>query len=311
MPWLYNTWRGILRRPYPYLVRLSPLCRNMSSTSLAFPIFPPLPSRYRIRHVTTADRSACIRLIAHSFMYHNNVDVVHREPSAVYLPIAALVFDHCIQHTQHLCFLITDTQHTTTNTADTSHIVDHDADRTSLDDTDTAACILNYDAAHSPDLDSLRSNAVYSRARLAVDFTLFNTLYQSPDLRTNPPPPPHPTSAGHTVDCFFLAVKCDQVGRGLARYLCRVLYSEAARLGYRELETSATHPATARIFLHQLADGVEGVVTRRLKPSEVVVKREDGSEERPWADVKDDVVCVSVTIEAERSEQATQPILNT
>ena len=306
MPWLSSSWSSSVRRVFPHCIRLSTSYRSMSANSLSFASLPPLPSRYRIRHVTTADRSACIRLIAHAFMYHNNVDVVHNEPSAVYLPIASLVFDHCMTQTQKLSFLITDTQHNIapSTTGDTSHTVDHDADRDSLNNTDVAACILNYDAARWPDIESLRNDPVHSQARLAVDYVLFNTLSQA-DLRPNPPPAP--TTVGHTVECFYLAVKCDYGGSGLARYLCRVLYSEARRLGYRALETSATHPATAHIFMTQLGaeeGAVQGVVTHRLKPSELVVKRDDGSEERPWADVKEDVVCVSVPIEHEGAEQA-------
>ena len=299
MPWLSSSWIRSLRRAYLYSASLS-TSRSMSSASLTFSTVPPLPSRYRLRHVTVGDRSACIRLIAHAFMYHNSVDVVHREPSAVYLPIASLVFDHCMTDTQRLSFLITDSQHVvTTHTADASHAVDHDADRTSLDDTDVTAVILNYDASRSPDLESLANDPVHSQARLAVDRELFNKLYQS-DVRTNPPPPP---PLGHTVECFYLAVKCDYGGSGLARHLCRVLYAEARRLGYRAVETSATHPATARIFLTQLTDDgtALGEVTHRLRPSELVVKRDDGSEDRPWADVKEDMVCVSVPIETNKS----------
>ena len=288
--------------------------RQMSSNPLSFSFSPPLPSRYRIRHVTSADRSACVRIIAHAFMYHNAVDVVHHEPSAVYLPIASLVFDHCMNESPNLSFLLTDSQHTlppatATTAVDTSHTVNHDADRDSLHDTDVVACILNYDAARSPDLQSLRSDPVHSQARLAVDFNLFNTLYQS-DVRTNPPAAPSHT--GHTIDCFYLAVKCDHGGTGLARYLCRALYSEARRLGYKELETAATHPSTAHIFMTQLGQekgAVQGVVTHRLRPSELVVKREDGSEWRPWAALKDDVVCVQVPVEPEAAAgQASQSV---
>ena len=292
----------LLNHFYRYAALSLPSCRKMSSTRLSFPSLPPLPSRYSLRHVTIADRSACVRLIAHAFMYHNTVDIVHNEPSAVYMPIASLIFDHCMKETHNLSFLITDTLHTVSHpTAVTTHTVNHDADRDSLHDTDIAACILNYDAARHPPLDSLQNDPVHSRARLAVDYVLFNTLTQS-DVRTNPPPPV--ASLGHTVECFYLAVKCDHGGSGLARYLCRVLYSEARRLGYRALETSATHPATARIFLQQLggAEGaVQGEVTHRLTPSSLVVKRDDGTEERPWAAVKDDVVCVSVCVEPERT----------
>ena len=267
---------------------------------LSFPSLPPLPARYRIRHVTPADRSACIRLITHAFMYHNAIDAVHREPSAVYAPIAAMVFDHAMHEPHNLSFLITDAQHTPTPpTPDTTHTYDHDADRDSLADSDVVACTLNYDAVRWPPLDDLKTDPVYSRARVSVDYALFSKL-DSCDVRTSPPP--KPTQLGHTVEHFYLAVRCDHVGCGLARYLCRALYSEAQRLGYREMETTATHSATAHIFLTQL--GPEGMVTHRLKPSEVVVKRADGSEERPWADVTEDVVAVSTPIEPALAKHA-------
>ena len=301
----WRTVRWCSRLPYsrPSLPSLAVSTRSMTSTSLSFPSLPPLPARYRLRHVTPADRSACIRLITHAFMYHNAVDMVHREPSAVYAPIASMVFDHCMQEPHNLSFLLTDTQHSLTpHTPDTSHTFDHDADRDALADTDVAACILNYDNARWPPLDSLRTDPVYSKARVARDQHLFDKLVAS-DLRI--PPPPSLTTLGHSVECFYLAVKCDHGGSGLARYLCRVLYEQARQLGYREMETSATHPATARIFLQQL--GPEGVVTHRLRPSEVVVKKGDGSEERPWVDVKDDLVCVTVPIVHEADKQGQGP----
>lgn len=305
MVWANNSsWVSFLRRSSLTCPCLTTHTRGMSSTTtnLSFPSLPPLPSRYRIRHVTTADRMACVRLIAHAFMYHNTVDVVHKEPSAVYMPIASLVFDHCMKETHNLSYVITDTQHTTPthHTPDTTHTYDHDADRDSLaDDTSIAACVLNYDAMRAPPLELLGNDPVYSQARLAVDYQLFQTLEKS-DVRSQPPPPV--SQPGHTMECFYLAVKCDHGGSGLARYLCRVLYSEARRLGYTALETSATHPATARIFLTQL--GAAGEVTHRLRPSELVVKREDGSEEKPWADVKEDVVCVKVPIEPAQNDSA-------
>ena len=308
MPLFSSAWRASLRRSCPASFnKHSTAYRAMSTNDLCLSVSPPLPSRYRVRHVTPADRSACVRIIAHAFMYHNHIDMVHNEPSAVYLPIASLVFDHCMNEQHNLSFLITDTQHTIRPpaTGDTAHTVDHDADRASLDDTDVAACILNYDASRSPDLDSLKSNAVYTNTRLANDFILFDTLYRSPDLRTNPPPTTTPTPAGHTVDCFFLATKCHYAGSGLATALCRLLYSEARRLGYRALETSASHPATAHIFMGGLGEDVVGVVTQRVVPSELVVvgKGEDGSEERPWRGLKDDVVCVHVPIEQPSKEE--------
>ena len=275
----------------------------------SFPSSPPLPARYRIRHMTAADRTACLRVIAHSFMFHNAIDTPWGEPVDNYQPLAALFFDHAMAAAPHdsFSFVITDTQAATPPNDTHSGNAEHDSDLHGLGDTVIAGVVVCYDASRVADLDALRSNSTFQHSQVSHDlYVLLDSLYQH-DLRAEPSHPLHsyyaPTAPGaqpsaplpgDTVECFLLATKCQYGGERLASYLCEAVYASAQQRGYRCLETVATHPATAHIF-HRLGGG-RSVVTHRIQPSVLRVTRKDGSEWQPWKGVQDDMVAVHVPI---------------
>ena len=80
------------------------------STPFNFPFDPPLPERYTVRLLQPTDRAVCLRLICHSFAYHNAVDSAYGLPASSFAPVMGLLVDHCIPH--NLSFVILDTQHT-------------------------------------------------------------------------------------------------------------------------------------------------------------------------------------------------------
>lgn len=301
-----------------------------TSTTLSLPFSRPLPARYRIRHVTTADRTACLRLISHSFMFHNAIDTPWHEPVDNYQPLAALFFDHAMADTTHNhSFVITDT-HSAHPPHPPAHddSSEHEADLLRLSNsTDIVGVVICYDASRVADMDTLRTHPSFSRSQVSHDlYVLLDSLYQH-DLRADPAHPLHhyyqPTlpggqpaapAAGNTIECFLLATNCQYSGERLASYMCGAVYQLGQQCGYRALETVATHPATAHIFM-QLGGG-KSVVTHRIRPSELWVKRMDGasstgsssnggsssdsgssgSEWQPWVDVKDDMVAIHVPI---------------
>jgi len=245
-------------------------------------------------------------------MFHNAIDTPWREHVDNYQPLAALFFDHAMAaplDTDNYSYVITDTQHSTPpHPYSYSGQSEHGADLRRLSsETDIVAVVVCYDASRVADMDALRTHATFRHSQVSHDlFVLLDSLYQH-DLRSHPTHPLHshyqPTPpggqpsappAGDTVECFLLAVQCQYSGERLASQLCQAVYQLGRQRGFRALETVATHPATAHIFM-QLGMG-RSVVTHRIRPSELSVKREDGSEWQPWADVKDDMVAIHVPI---------------
>ena len=264
--------------------------------------------------VTAADRSAVLRVIAHSYMFHNAIGTPWHEPVTNYHPLAALFFDHAMAVHDNYTFVIIDTlPNTPPNNTNNGH-TEHDSDWVQLGDTDLAGVVLCYEASRVADLDVLRTHPTLQQSQVSHDlFVLLDDLYQH-DLRADPYHPLHsryqptlpgaqPTAPppGDTIECFLLATKCQYRGERLASYLCRAVYCLGQQRGYRCLETVATHPATAHIFVS--SGGVRSVVTHRIKPSGLAVRRKDGSEWYPWADVKDDMVAVHVPIRPAGQEQ--------
>ena len=282
-----------------------------TTAPLTFTFSPPLPSRYNLRHLTLADRPACIRVISHSFMFHNAIDTPWNEHVDSYHPLAAFFFDHAMAAgTDNYSFVITDmlSSKPPRSTCNGTHAAGHDADVASLmRDTDIVGVVICYDASRIADLDSLRSHTSFMSSQVSHDlYVLLDTLYQN-DLRADPahlhhhryqptapgaqPAAPQP---GNTIECFLLATQCQYNGEKLASYLCQAVYQLGVARGFECLETVATHPATAHIFT-QLGGG-RTVVTHRIQPKELKVKRADGSEWQPWAEVRDDMVALHVPI---------------
>ena len=288
---------------------------TVADPSFSFSFSTPLPSRYSLRHVTLADRAVCLRLIAHSFMFHNAIDTPWREHVDNYQPLAACFFDHAMApDTDNYSFVITDAVHSTPPSDTYNGSAEHDSDLAGLvRDTDVVGVVLCYDASRVADLDALRTHETFQHSQVSHDlYVLLDDLYQH-DLRADPthahhahyqptlpgaqPSPPQP---GTTIECFLLATNCQYRGERLASYLCQAVYQLGVRRGFQCLETVATHPATAHIFT--ALGGGRSVVTHRIRPSELWVVRKDGSRWQPWAEVKDDMVALHVPIA--RDEQA-------
>ena len=282
------------------------------STPLEFPFDPPLSPRYSIRFLQASDRAVCVRLISHSFMYHNPVDVAYRRPSSGYDAVTAMIFDHCLPH--HLSFAIVDNEYrakqgrqeadaASSSSAPSPHErVDHDADRDAdVLDTPVAGVIINHDACWRVDWSALRSSPTPSP--MADTFALFAQL-RAHDLRKEPSHPFHSLysdppvdtqwPAGEHLHVFLLATRCAYKGERLASYLCQASYYWARQMGFESLHTEASHPATAHIFMKA---PINGVVTHRYAPRELVSTGEDGKEYRRWEGAEEDVVAVHASID--------------
>jgi hypothetical protein len=256
-----------------------------------------------MRFLQPTDRAACVPLICHSFMYHNSVDAVYNYATSAFASIYGGIFDHCL--TQQLSFVIEDCEFLRQqqpafpdwNYEKEEQPLDHDAHLQRVQSA-IVGVVLNHDSSHRLDWSRLGPCD-----HLKDTFAVFHQLGAN-DLRASPshplhrlyhPPPYEPTHApGTSLHCFILVTDCQHKQQKLAAYLSAATYYYGRQLGFDSLRVEATHPATLRIFT---APPMRGVVTHRVRLSDVVNTTEDGKEWKRWAAVDDEVSVVHVDID--------------
>ena len=259
-----------------------------------------------MRFLLPTDRAACIPLICHSFMYHNSIDSVYHYTTSAFTALYAAFFDHCLS--QQLSFVIEDSEFPTQQAAAQAfpdwdpetdeQQLDHDAHLQRVQSA-IVGVVLNHDASRRFDWSRLRR-----QDHLNDTFAVFQQMGAN-DLRASPshplhrlyhPPPYEPSyAAGTNLHCFILVTSCQHQKQKLAAYLSAATYHYARQLGFDCLHVEATHPATLRIFT--AAPLMRGIVTHRIRLSDVVNKTEDGKEWRRWADDDSEISVVHVDID--------------
>ena len=262
---------------------------------------PSLASRYLIRPLELSDILPCSQLLAHSFAYHNELDVAYAMPAFPSMgPFALLTLTHCAP--DKLSFVIIDQQSAPRQSTFTQDyrgapVYDHDADAATLDSF-IVACLICHDASRQLNDDEISASSPHS-----VEFDyLFDMLYSPQhDLRSDPHHPLHhmftagkrsAVEYGVGVHAYLLAVHDAHFKQKLGLHLALALYDEAKRRGYESLYVECTHPATESIFTRA---PLNGVVTHRMRADKVVLPPHHGRSSR-WKDIETEVTSVHVKL---------------
>jgi len=231
-------------------------------------------------------------LIGHQFSFHNELHLPYEAPVSLDLPVAQLLFDHCLP--QSLSFVIEDrqriedqanerekdTEPATERKAQEENdrekekgrdlpsdsVFDHDRHATAMRSQTIVGVMLNFDEAHSVDFDQFCELNEWCHEQMA----LWRAI-EKPECDERSEDEKEMVSqmcrqSGRVAHVWYIAVDCEYNGRGLSRALCRAFYDEARRLGFGHACVEVSHEATMRLFM---TEPFFGTITHRFTTARI------------------------------------------